>query len=629
MLCFAPHFEVSLDNIISEDNLTVVCVLHLCFHAERGRSCFHDRRLSRFHGFCRGAFCCEAWLWRIGFQGGWESLNEHASDVVKGGQSVEQPAKDWILVNPRMLVGLVGAVACYAWLFIMLGTSVFLGDASVSDEAISAGHVSCVVGVIVALAISWAFSNAFSGHRLVQFGLAVILACAGCVGSYFAGVYLWAVSLSSLFLGMGFGFLYPLYGEFICLFFYGYVRPYVHGVFLCAAIACGGLLFAGVEMGFFFSVLFPIVAFVAYLFELVLFRMDERPVIDRKESDDRTRVRGRSYLATVTSGMAAGFAFGCLTMVETSQSWAYVLVEALVFATCLFLFIDSLKWCKVNETVTMRLFLPGAAIVVFPLMFVPHDFRFVFALLLLCGSLCPTTCSISAICKHIVICDLSAVRAFSFGRMMSFFGLLLGMGLAFVGFGSFGRAWFGELVMAASVVAFMVLVIFSASFVMTEDNYPDESRFRVRDEKEGEGLEVAPGTPIRKIAALVPDEVSASHVEEPVPSWPGLFHVKCEIASDRYGLSSRQREVLAMLAKGRNADYITEKLVISSHTAKAHIYNIYQKTGVHSRQELMDLVENVDVDEAAHAKDEQPSAVAGGSAKSSRGGGALIAFCCK
>ena len=50
-----------------------------------------------------------------------------------------------------------------------------------------------------------------------------------------------------------------------------------------------------------------------------------------------------------------------------------------------------------------------------------------------------------------------------------------------------------------------------------------------------------------------------------------------------------------MLAKGRNADYITEKLVISSHTAKAHIYNIYQKTGVHSRQELMDLVENTDV----------------------------------
>ncbi|WP_442904226.1 helix-turn-helix transcriptional regulator [Gordonibacter sp.] len=43
---------------------------------------------------------------------------------------------------------------------------------------------------------------------------------------------------------------------------------------------------------------------------------------------------------------------------------------------------------------------------------------------------------------------------------------------------------------------------------------------------------------------------------------------------------------------------MTEKLIISSHTAKAHIYNIYQKTGVHSRQELMDLVEDTDVADA-------------------------------
>ena len=53
-----------------------------------------------------------------------------------------------------------------------------------------------------------------------------------------------------------------------------------------------------------------------------------------------------------------------------------------------------------------------------------------------------------------------------------------------------------------------------------------------------------------------------------------------------------------MLARGRNADYSTEKLIISAHTAKAHIYNIYQKTGVHSRQELMDLVEDADISDS-------------------------------
>ena len=540
-----------------------------------------------------------------------------ASDASEG----KQAAKDWILVNPRMLVGLVGAVACYAWLFIMLGTPAFLPGTGGLDVAASAGHLACIVGVVVALVAAWAFSNAFSAHRFVQFCLAAALAAVGCAGLWLAGGSLHLTAAFALALGLGFGFLYPLYGELVCLFFYGQVRPYVHGVFLCAAFACCGLLFAGAETGFFFAVVFPVVAFAAYLFELVAYRLDERPVVDRRESDGRARVVWRSYLATVTSGMAAGFALGCLTATETPQSGAYVLAWALVFATCLVLFVDSLKWHKVNETMTMRLFLPGAALVVFPLVFVPDAVKFVFALLLLCGSLLPTTCSISAICKHIVICDLSAIRAFSFGRAMSFLGLLLGMGLAFLGFAPIGHAWFGDLVTAASVVAFMLLVIFSASFVMTEDNYPDESRFHVRGEKEGEGLDVAPGTPIRKIAALAPEDASAEHAEDAAPSWPGLFHVKCEIVSDRYGLSTRQREVLAMLAKGRNADYITEKLVISSHTAKAHIYNIYQKTGVHSRQELMDLVENTEVDESAPAKaDVLPSAAP-------RRGGGLIAAC--
>ena len=75
-----------------------------------------------------------------------------------------------------------------------------------------------------------------------------------------------------------------------------------------------------------------------------------------------------------------------------------------------------------------------------------------------------------------------------------------------------------------------------------------------------------------------------------------IFQAKCDAVAQTYGLSNRQREVLAMLARGRNGDYITEKLVISPHTTKAHIYNIYQKTGVHSRQELMDLVENAEYD---------------------------------
>lgn len=58
--------------------------------------------------------------------------------------------------------------------------------------------------------------------------------------------------------------------------------------------------------------------------------------------------------------------------------------------------------------------------------------------------------------------------------------------------------------------------------------------------------------------------------------------------------SLRQQEVLVHLARGRNAQYIAEHLNITLATAKSHIYNIYIKLGVHTRQELLDVLDSMD-----------------------------------
>ncbi|MCL1798230.1 MAG: helix-turn-helix transcriptional regulator [Eggerthellaceae bacterium] len=56
-----------------------------------------------------------------------------------------------------------------------------------------------------------------------------------------------------------------------------------------------------------------------------------------------------------------------------------------------------------------------------------------------------------------------------------------------------------------------------------------------------------------------------------------------------HGLTQREVEVLELLLQGRNAERISQSLVISRHTAKTHIYNIYKKIGSSSQQELIDL----------------------------------------
>ena len=59
--------------------------------------------------------------------------------------------------------------------------------------------------------------------------------------------------------------------------------------------------------------------------------------------------------------------------------------------------------------------------------------------------------------------------------------------------------------------------------------------------------------------------------------------------AQRFGLSAREEEVAGLLLAGRNVPAIAEMLFISQSTVHTHVKHIYEKTGVHTRQELIDL----------------------------------------
>ena len=78
---------------------------------------------------------------------------------------------------------------------------------------------------------------------------------------------------------------------------------------------------------------------------------------------------------------------------------------------------------------------------------------------------------------------------------------------------------------------------------------------------------------------------------------PGRWRQRCEAVARAAGLSARETEVFMLLAKGRGVEHIQNKLCISSHTVKTHVYNIYRKMGIGSREELLDAVEAAQVHE--------------------------------
>jgi DNA-binding CsgD family transcriptional regulator len=92
--------------------------------------------------------------------------------------------------------------------------------------------------------------------------------------------------------------------------------------------------------------------------------------------------------------------------------------------------------------------------------------------------------------------------------------------------------------------------------------------------------------------SVVDDEPSAAEIGAVVKS--SLWKEKIDKVVETYGLSPRQHEVLRLLSRGRNAKYLQETFWISRSTAKAHIYNIYKRLDVHSQQELIDFIENID-----------------------------------
>lgn len=74
--------------------------------------------------------------------------------------------------------------------------------------------------------------------------------------------------------------------------------------------------------------------------------------------------------------------------------------------------------------------------------------------------------------------------------------------------------------------------------------------------------------------------------------WESPISSRCHAVAQTYGLTPREEEVMVLLAKGYSVEGIQKELFIAKGTATTHSHHIYKKLGIHSRQELLDIVDN-------------------------------------
>jgi DNA-binding CsgD family transcriptional regulator len=70
-----------------------------------------------------------------------------------------------------------------------------------------------------------------------------------------------------------------------------------------------------------------------------------------------------------------------------------------------------------------------------------------------------------------------------------------------------------------------------------------------------------------------------------------LSQKRLQTVIDRYNITDREAQIVKMLLQGKSYRDIEDKLFISLKTVKSHTYNIYRKTKVKSRWQLLNLVQ--------------------------------------
>ena len=80
----------------------------------------------------------------------------------------------------------------------------------------------------------------------------------------------------------------------------------------------------------------------------------------------------------------------------------------------------------------------------------------------------------------------------------------------------------------------------------------------------------------------------------PALSQADYIRRRCDILSERYGLTRREGEILSLLVRGRSKAHIAEAFIISENTVRGHVKHIYAKLEIHNKQELLDLFEDME-----------------------------------
>lgn len=520
-------------------------------------------------------------------------------------------------VSPFVVFGLCGFTLYLAWMFMIFISPTMAptnGMAALTTGASPTPYLLFrsfqLIALLATLLIAWRASDVLSGMRgvltllassvvLITVGFLILALLNSSEDAADSLAILIVPLVASACLGVGQGLMILLWSSFLCMIGEHRILLFVS---LCIGCAAGLVL----VMSFLQPVpTLWITLSLAWLslgsFAYIRFRLPETPkslLVKAKASDKRQNIHVKSTLSVIVYSIGMGFA---VCFIACSQSGLFGIMAA-TFAVILAAVItglDATRFHVITESLLAKLHMPALVLGIAPLFFDDPITQILGCAFLLCFFMIVFIVNLTALSEHVRIFHLNSIRVFGSGRAGNAFGFLVGGFFCYLAFFAPYTFLFGPIDQRvwSNIFLLVLLVIFvlASSFVF-EDHYPasrgaNKNAALAAKAKAQDAKGALPRGDLHTLSTYM-----LAQPEVPESVQKGIWTKRIATLSKDYSLSPKETEVLFLLAKGRNAEYIQNELVVSRHTAKAHIYHIYQKTGVHSRQALIDMLENIGID---------------------------------
>lgn len=166
-------------------------------------------------------------------------------------------------------------------------------------------------------------------------------------------------------------------------------------------------------------------------------------------------------------------------------------------------------------------------------------------------------------------------------------GVMIGQVLIPLG-GVGAQPLMNSVVLVAFLVALAAILLLSNKVVLdvagTAVPSFEASTAAVLTQQDAHTAAVGEGTSAAAAAEAAPEEALTPEPHDP-------HATRCAELARKYRLTERESEVFRYLAQGHTRASIAKRLFVSENTVREHVKSIYKKLHIHSKQQLIDMVD--------------------------------------